>query len=145
MQETEMMQMTIFNHRENIIKYPENIVKISWVMKRSWKYQLFSQMTEMMQPEYRENIVKLAWKCRQVVDQTKFCFASVLYNRERSRKRDICRKSDSWAILSCVSWLRISIVFCIMWKWCYWAEMIRFVRIVKNVKCSAFHSKCTPK
>ena len=36
--------------------------------------------------------------------------------RKRSRKKKIFRKSDSWAILSCASWLRISIAFFILWK-----------------------------
>merc|ERR1711966_547449 len=46
------------------------------IMQR--KSRLLTQMTEMMQAEYRENIVKISRKCRQVVNQTTFCFASVL-------------------------------------------------------------------
>ena len=55
MQKTEMMQMTTFKYRENIVKiswkYPENILKISWKDRESWKY--------------RENIVKILWKYRE--------------------------------------------------------------------------------
>ena len=35
---------------------------------------------------------------------------------EKAKEKDVCRKSDSWAIISCVcvSWLRFSIAFCIL-------------------------------
>ena len=64
MQKTEMMQMTTFNHRENVVKiswkYRENIISRENIVITLRKSRLLTQMTEMMQAEYRENIMKIS-------------------------------------------------------------------------------------
>ena len=75
-----------------------------------------------------------------------------LKERDRSWKRDIfCRKSDSWVILSCVSWLRISAAFCILWKQCSSVQVIHFREVWQKMwslshthSQRALHSKSTP-
>ena len=42
--------------------------------------------------------------------------------RIRSMRKKSQPKSDSWVILSCVIWLRISIAFCNLWKLCNWVQ-----------------------
>merc|ERR1711966_125823 len=70
MQKTEMMQMTTFNHRENVVKisgkYRENIISCENIVITLRKSRLLTQMTEMMQAEYRENIVKMRKAEREI-------------------------------------------------------------------------------